>query len=130
MDPQYAGVTATGNLSLCVQEVVAERYPQRGSHITVGRMNQLLDELQVINSGKSRGSGGGGSGGANGEGSAAHAWRTAGQDGTAESALAPGQGRQQAAAARAAEKQRQRKTKAQRQAGWVERLMKLNMSVS
>ena len=132
MDPQYAGHTATGDLSLCVKEVVAERYPMSGSKLTVGQMNQLLDELQMINSGKSRGSGGGGSGGgdAAGQGSAAHAWRTAGEDGTAESAQAPGQGRQDQAAARKVEKQRQKKTKAQRQAGWVEKLMKCNMSVS
>ena len=117
---------------MCVKEVVAERYPMSGSRLTVGQMNMLLDELQMINSGKSRGSGGSGnSGGGNGvEGSAAHAWRTAGEDGTAESAQAPGQGRQDQAAARKAEKQRQKKTKAQRQAGWVEKLMKCNMSVS
>ena len=131
MDPQYAGHTATGDLSLCVKEVVAERYPMSGSKLTVGQMNRLLDELQMINSGKSRGSGGGsGGGGDAAEGSAAHAWRTAGEDGTAESAQAPGQGRQDQAAARKAEKQRQKKTKAQRQAGWVEKLMKCNMSVS
>ena len=129
MDPQYAGHTATGDLSLCVKEVVADRYPMSGSKLTVGQMNRLLDELQMINSGKSRGSGGSESGGG-GNGSAAHAWRTAGEDGTAESAQAPGQGRQDQAAARKAEKQRQKKTKAQRQAGWVEKLMKCNMSVS
>ena len=127
MDPQYAGHTATGDLSLCVKEVVAERFNCKGSKISVGQMNTLLDELQQINSGKTRGDGGGGGGG---EGSAAHAWRTAGEDGTAESAPAPGQGRQQQAAARAAEKQRQKKTKAQRQAAWVEKLIKLNLSVS
>ena len=120
MDPQYAGHTATGDLSLCVKEVVAERFNCKGSKISVGQMNVLLDELQQINSGKTRG----------GEGSAAHAWRTAGEDGTAESAPAPGQGRQQQAAVRAAEKQRQKKTKAQRQAAWVEKLIKLNLSVS
>jgi len=127
MDPQYAGHTATGDLSLCVKEVVAERFNCRGSKISVGQMNLLLDELQQINSGKTRGGGGGGGGG---EGSAAHAWRTAGEDGTAESAQAPGQGRQQQQAARAAEKQRQKKTRAQRQAAWVEKLIKLNLSVS
>ena len=126
MDPQYAGLTAVGDLSLCVKEVVAERYPMSGSKLNVGQINELLDELQRINSGKSRGSGGGGNAA---EGSASHAWRTAGEDGTAESAQAPGQGQQQAAAARKAEKQRQKKTKAQRQAGWVDKLMKCNMSV-
>ena len=126
MDPQYAGHTATGDLSLCVKEVVAERFNCRGSKISVGQMNLLLDELQQINSGKTRGA----ASSAGGAGSAAHAWRTAGEDGTAESAQAPGQGRQQQQAARAAEKQRQKKTRAQRQAAWVEKLIKLNLSVS
>lgn len=116
MDPAYAGHTGTGDLSVCVKEVVEERFPSRGSKLTVGDINKLLDELKdITNSASNRGGGRGAS--------AAHGWRQAGEDGNAEGTTAPTSGRSE-------NKTKKKKSVSQRQIKWVEKLIRLNMSVS
>ena len=115
MDPAYAGHTGTGDLSICVKEVVEERFPSTGSKLTVGDINKLLDELKdITNSASNRGGGGGGS--------AAHGWRQAGAGGNAEGATAPTLGGKE-------NKTKKKKSVTQRQIKWVEKLIRLNMSV-
>ena len=110
MDPVYAGHTGTGDLSVCVKEVVEERFPSTGSKLTVGDVNKLLDELYEITNGTKGGGGGG---------SASHAWRQAGEGGDAEGATAPTSGRTS----------KKKGNVVQRQIKWVEKLIRLNMSV-
>ena len=47
-DPALAGPTACGDLSIAVQEVVEKRFSYDPSKITIGKVNQLLDELANI----------------------------------------------------------------------------------
>jgi len=114
MDPAYAGHTGTGDLSICVKEVVEERFPSTGSKLTVGDVNKLLDELKDITNSASNRAGSGGR-------SAAHGWRQAGVDGNAEGATAPTLGGKE-------NKTKKKKSVSQRQIKWVEKLIRLNMS--
>lgn len=47
-DPTIAGPTAAGDLSLAVFETLKERYSDQPSTITIGQINDLLDELVII----------------------------------------------------------------------------------
>lgn len=47
-DPTVAGPTAAGDLSLAVFETVKERYSDQPSTVTIGQINDLLDELVTI----------------------------------------------------------------------------------
>ena len=47
-DPALAGPTACGDLSIAVQEVIEKRFSYDPSKITIGKVNQLLDELANI----------------------------------------------------------------------------------
>jgi len=47
-DPTHAGMTACGDISMCVYEVVKKRFPEydkKDGGVTVGEMNDLLDDL-------------------------------------------------------------------------------------
>lgn len=47
-DPTVAGPTAAGDLSVAVLEVMEERFSNKKSNVTVGQMNELLDQLADI----------------------------------------------------------------------------------
>ena len=50
-DPMLAGMTTAGDISMCVYEVVKKRYPdldKKDGGVTVGKMNELLDELAGV----------------------------------------------------------------------------------
>jgi len=47
-DPIHASSTACGDLSLGILEVMEKRYPFSKSKITVGEVNDLLDELAMM----------------------------------------------------------------------------------
>jgi hypothetical protein len=52
-DPTVAGMSAAGDISMCVYEVVKKRYPEfddkrRHGGVTVEKMNELLDELAGV----------------------------------------------------------------------------------
>jgi len=50
-DPTAAGITATGDISMCVYEVVKKRFPEfdkKSGGVTVGEMNELFNELAGI----------------------------------------------------------------------------------
>jgi hypothetical protein len=64
-DPTAAGMTACGDISMCVYEVVKKRFPEfdkrdkdKGGGVTVGGMNELLDELAGIRGETQRDAGG------------------------------------------------------------------------
>lgn len=50
-DPSVAGMSAAGDISMCVFEVVKKRYPEfdvRNGGVTLAKMNELLDELAGV----------------------------------------------------------------------------------
>lgn len=47
-DPTIAGMKAAGDLSVALKEVLEERFPYPPSKMTVGQINDLLDELANI----------------------------------------------------------------------------------
>jgi len=51
-DPEYAGVAACGDLSLCVEEVLADRRSGSGSNLTLKNINDMLDNLNKIRRGQ------------------------------------------------------------------------------
>jgi len=51
-DPEFAGPKAQGDLSLCIEEVLNDRLPFKESKVTVGQMNELLDDLAKIKRGQ------------------------------------------------------------------------------
>lgn len=54
-DPKHNKTASVGDLSLTVEEVVAERYPKTKSPTTIGQVNALLDDLAAIRSGQPAG---------------------------------------------------------------------------
>jgi hypothetical protein len=53
-DPQIVPYTIAGDLSCVIEHVLAQRIPTIGSNVTVGEMNQFLDELASLKSRKSQ----------------------------------------------------------------------------
>ena len=108
-DPAYAGPTACGDLSLCLEEVMKERYPTSRSNMKLGKMNELLDELAGLKRRSREGN--------DREESTAHNWKHGPATSVSVSTVRPD----------GAERTKKTSLATQRQE-WVEKLLRLNLS--